>query len=584
MAASWALPLLLCALVAGSLAGNTTYPIDSSAIVTPHALVPNEQTDIGTCTCDLTYSVCDFGCSCDPDCTTAEQALFSSVTPSGAVQASVPMCVDSNLVAVNKRASLSYTFVDNLICVQSVNNPSLGTFYTSPPSAVTSSQFDALESATPYLFSKASPTATPVPATSNYLVGSPIVAGRSVSGGLVSQGYGFLSIPGPSATFECDDAQFALFGQATQTRCQRTLTSLASSCTTYLNPATYTTALQIGQVAAASPDSVSQYIPITVTETTFVDPNTGAPTTLPSMPVPTYTPGSCQCQNAVAGIAYTFTYNQAGQITQASAAVTVSTVTPSSTCSSGDASGAIVQQYSTSFTRSWTSATGRAKSGNPGYIVGKPVLAGQLQTISASQQAISQQISGLTLVGRSANGQCSLADADRIVVGFGESLHSTCAITLTSAQLAARCASRGVLDYLATLAPLYVGRWGSSTYTNVDDWIQVDLGAPATSYTWSASQLSCTGIVSAMHVEFLTADVGSVLNPQTKIVSARVVYGTDTWRMRTVTGAAGEAQTFQVTVSASFLAYPASGNATLVPPAPPTLPALPHDVLYPLVM
>lgn len=54
--------------------------------------------------------------------------------------------------------------------------------------------------------------------------------------------------------------------------------------------------------------------------------------------------------------------------------------------------------------------------------------------------------------------------------------------------------------------------------------------------------------------------------------------------MRTVTGAAGEAQTFQVTVSASFLAYPASGNATLVPPAPPTLPALPHDVLYPLVM
>lgn len=343
----------------------------------------------------------------------------------------------------------------------------------------------------------------------------------------------------------------------------------------------------VHQVAAASPDSVSQYIPITVTETTFVDPNTGAPTTLPSMPVPTYTPGSCQCQNAVAGvreryrpaarlstdcvvrqIAYTFTYNQAGQITQASAAVTVSTVTPSSTCSSGDASGAIVQQYSTSFTRvtsssrsapqrsarltptrpqSWTSATGRAKSGNPGYIVGKPVLAGQLQTISASQQAISQQISGLTLVGtppssssgrpavrstprtgRSANGQCSLADADRIVVGFGESLHSTCAITLTSAQLAARCASRGVLDYLATLAPLYVGRWGSSTYTNVDDWIQVDLGAPATSYTWSASQLSCTGIVSAMHVEFLTADVGSVLNPQTKIVSARVVYGTDT--------------------------------------------------------
>lgn len=84
-----------------------------------------------------------------------------------------------------------------------MNNPSLGTFYTSPPSAVTSSQFDALESATPYLFSKASPTATPVPATSNYLVGSPIVAGRSVSGGLVSQGYGFLSIPGPSATFEC---------------------------------------------------------------------------------------------------------------------------------------------------------------------------------------------------------------------------------------------------------------------------------------------------------------------------------------------------------------------------------------------
>ncbi|CAF4759016.1 unnamed protein product, partial [Rotaria sp. Silwood2] len=35
------------------------------------------NTDIGTCTCDLTANKCDVSCCCDPDCTLDDKQAFS---------------------------------------------------------------------------------------------------------------------------------------------------------------------------------------------------------------------------------------------------------------------------------------------------------------------------------------------------------------------------------------------------------------------------------------------------------------------------------------------------------------------------
>ena len=85
---------------------------------------------------------------------------------------------------------------------------------------------------------------------------------------------------------------------------------------------------------------------------------------------------------------YVFNHTEAGVITSASVTLVVKDITTTS----------LFQRFSSEFRLDSQSGDSRPKSGNPGYISGMSVLAGNLNT-SDSVSAINQMKDGLTIPG-----------------------------------------------------------------------------------------------------------------------------------------------------------------------------------------
>lgn len=131
----------------------------SSALT--HICCSRAHTDLDTCTCDLTANMCDAvaRCSCDPDCSAADKALFAAApapTPASFlfnppalpnVRSKCPnrclspyacscidvflvnlrttqatYCVSSDVATYNTRGDLSVSILNNLLCVSAVNS------------------------------------------------------------------------------------------------------------------------------------------------------------------------------------------------------------------------------------------------------------------------------------------------------------------------------------------------------------------------------------------------------------------------------------------------------------------------------
>eukprot|EP00474_Spongospora_subterranea_P008084 CRZ08542.1 hypothetical protein [Spongospora subterranea] len=557
---------------------NSTYPIDTSKVVVNDAFQGSVSRDLGPCTCDMTFERCDVSCACDPDCSQEEIALFSSVVSSTAATTDFVKCVDSSLFRANQRQDLIYTFVDNMLCVKETNNPVTGTYYEAYPTKITSGMFDDYRAMEPFSF-QISRSPDPIYSTIKYRTGFPIVSARKNSlQQLVPYGLGFLPMPSTGFTNECNDASFALFEQDVSTVCSRSLSPLSSACTGILSSATYTTNMFVGMTATASPEVPSGYLSVNVTSIFYEDPVTKVRTPVANVPVPVYVNASCVCTNAIVGVSYNIGYSKSGQISFVRASLKVSNVTASGKCSPS-ASAKVEQTFSTTFIRDWVQIDdSRPKSGNPGYLPGYPLLAGQ-KVILNGREFIEQQVNGLTLHASSTS-SCSLLESDRIVVGFGESLLSSCLIHLSATELETMCRAGKISDYLNVLDPLYLGQWGNSSYNNPSEWVFVTKDDPPSSFIWSSIRNSCIGVVDSLQIEVLTGFLGSVSNPQSTIVAARVKYGTTTWQMRTVTDS--ERQSFLIKVSVTFISLPEGGLTSVTPPAPPMVPYLPDDVLYPL--
>lgn len=109
-------------------------------------------------------------------------------------------------------------------------------------------------------------------------------------------------------------------------------------------------------------------------------------------------------------------------------------------------------------------------------------------------------------------------------------------------------------------------------------------------------------MATGLDVEFLTAQVGEVDNPQDKILAVRSAYATDSWTFTS----RKSTQTFVFRTTVSFVpksatgalqrvaavskAFPearvwcCAGTTEYLPPGPPILPELPNDLFYPFTL
>ncbi len=217
-------------------------------------------------------------------------------------------------------------------------------------------------------------------------------------------------------------------------------------------------------------DGVSEYVRVTIDEdaSTVTSFSTGNALTESVVDVLASVAsgsesGACGCDYVLTGAKLTVLYDDSGALTGASAAVQFAKAT-GNTC----AALWVAQTFSVefvpaevTFTQSFAlgNLVQRGKSGNPGYVVGLPVLSGALQP--SSYEVVEELVStvvdtsrivpaaGLSLATFNTRGGCDGGGGDGDVAGsqlvaFGQNASFTCVLSLTLAQLMARCEDEGL--------------------------------------------------------------------------------------------------------------------------------------------
>lgn len=196
-----------------------------------------------------------------------------------------------------------------------------------------------------------------------------------------------------------------------------------------------------------------------------------------------------------------------------------------------------------------TENTGFVRSGNPGYITGRPVLAGRKivsvsndTTILKAKEAIEMTVSpkGWLTVFDSEKGLCSLTKRKPVL--FNENVKHLCSLPLEKKYFS----KNGCLDVQRIILELllgenasnltsatmnkFLGVFGNSKVEIMSDWLQVmvdsyPLISTQPTFENSSDGLSCKGIFTHLFIDIATAKFGSFINPQTKIVGSLFRFG-----------------------------------------------------------
>ena len=292
---------------------------------------------------------------------------------------------------------------------------------------------------------------------------------------------------------------------------------------------------------------------------------------------PTFISGYPICKNAVKSVQYVVTHagDAAGTITEVKAFVVITDV-PSdlkNTYGYGTSDWTIAkdgftQTFGVEFNGAFTGSTAssdtgnqvtRARSGNPGYIVGKPVLYGTL-----SSGLIVEQTAGLTVASplttytaQSAGpttalpftggaGECPTATSkiQKTAILFGYDMSTGCSLSLTLADLKALCQatsttstpyptdSSGFPVFLTSFTNGYIGAYGNADPLDPSQWISISKRASSPTRGWLDSTGTCSGMPTGLSYKFLVAAAGEKAFPQNKIISAEVEVIYSNWVMR----------------------------------------------------
>ncbi|XP_054516358.2 tectonic-3 isoform X4 [Pan troglodytes] len=403
------------------------------------------------CVCDLTPGACDINCCCDRDCYLLHpRTVFSFCLP-GSVRSSSWVCVDNSVIFRSNSPFPSRVFMDSngirQFCVH-VNNSNLN--YFQKLQKVNATNFQALaaefggESFTSTFQTQSPP--------SFYRAGDPILT-YFPKWSVIN----LLRQPaGVGAGGLCAESNPAGFLESKSTTCTRFFKNLASSCTldSALNAASYYN-FTVLKVPRGMTDP--QNMEVTYEMET----------------------------NGTFGI----------QKVSVSLGQTNLTVEP----------GASLQQHFIlrfrAFQQSTAASLTSPRSGNPGYIVGKPLLA-LTDDISYSSQG---------------NGSCSVK---RHEVQFGVNAISGCKLRLKKADC-----SHLQQEIYQTLhgrpRPEYVAIFGNADPAQKGGWTRI------LNRHCSISAINCTScclIPVSLEIQVLWAYVGLLSNPQAHVSGVRFLY------------------------------------------------------------
>ncbi|KAL6252232.1 hypothetical protein P5V15_000011 [Pogonomyrmex californicus] len=182
-----------------------------------------------------------------------------------------------------------------------------------------------------------------------------------------------------------------------------------------------------------------------------------------------------------------------------------------------------------------------ARSGNPGYMMGKPIIIG-ISHANASNDILFNRTNGfLTLPLAGKNGECDKINRHTII--FGEDIRLACSVklfienfTTTSCAELQNLTMRLLLkDFFLNMNQYYnsyVSKLGNFSSKNVDDWLQIVFDRIprniVTAHT-IGKQILCSGLITSMHLNILYSILSKPKTSLTnyEILSVGITFNTE---------------------------------------------------------
>ncbi|KAJ8286443.1 hypothetical protein GJAV_G00039310 [Gymnothorax javanicus] len=565
-----------------TISGSQPLPLSGS--------LPPPVTDVSSlCPCNLQEGLCDVNCCCDQDCA-GDFKLFTECSVEKLV-GNTQMCTQDTARytlstaadgGARVQSSIKQEVNSDVFCIQTANYNAGLSFV--PPEVPTDGNFDALfKRFAGFFFNSMSDQSVP---DEGDALTVPVYKIGDVIQTLDQTGErGFLRLPAPAGSAHCADANPAGFLQDQTSQCMRSF-RLQQDCEKLpsLNLQTYTSfrTLSANEENKTLLDVELTSLVLQSLEGTrsSVDPADG------SLVVPTLllTEEGEVCNNVVLQVDYRVTYGEVGEITGVASSVVLGAVDQNAL--------PIQQDFSITFTQ--VNESGElSSSGNPGYVVGLPLVAGTrtseypFRRESGSENDLipscritgvvqsADKNGGLTLLQTpGAQQDCLGATSQRAPVRFGVNAVSGCTLRLSEAVDCLVLSELILRALRGPDSPRFVASFGNSSPNAVMDWVPIKNRTSST----TSNAASCN-IPLSMDLEVTWTKYGSLVNPQAQIVSVTEVIQTNTSSLASLSG--GSDLLF-ISSSVTFIDVSAAAQPGFR--APPTIDAkLPYDFFFPFV-
>uniref|UniRef100_A0A3P9H6D2 Tectonic family member 2 n=1 Tax=Oryzias latipes TaxID=8090 RepID=A0A3P9H6D2_ORYLA len=472
-------------------------------------VIPNQVFQpLGSCPCDLTTGVCDVRCCCDKDCSSEDLKLFGSHCLPGPFGGQVSPTPEYQCSAQSSENSPDWF---PFLCVNSPpeNNPFLGFFYHgSTKASVLGPSFQkavspALASAIPYV--QESPL---IQLDGQFFVIPQVILGR------------------------CGSNTPVAFLRNFKVECVTLLHSCPTGFPLQIQSAELTSQVMDGQGGVVEVDVADEVV-------SDVGPFITKSITVPSEEK------ILVCENVTLSLDYKF-YWKANGLTGIALTRTIGTII-------SNTSMVLRTRYSAVFLNGNSMA--EPVSGNPGYQVGRPVIAGIIDNDRASMQKTS-----INVWKPVHDGLCSSAEREAVL--FGKNYTSGCLLPVVTNNLTQCNLLRETVFKLqkGLTAAAYVAKRGNPDLFTMTDWLNISLVSLNSSDAAEDTSSECRAVPSHVHVQvwtLVTGFVGSI--PQREISALQISYGLSTWSLDCGGGNGSfceESQLLSITSSVTFIDIP----------------------------
>jgi hypothetical protein len=206
----------------------------------------------------------------------------------------------------------------------------------------------------------------------------------------------------------------------------------------------------------------------------------------------------------------------------------------------------------------------RKRSGNPGYVVGRPVLFGYAYSNSSTSPiaVVAEVEEGLSMSSPFINFDidhpstfgkalcptgAEVSLVEQLSVKFGYDLATGCVLYLNRSELNDLCCQGGScssssaspfsnpstgIPYFFNFTPGYVGIYGNSDPLDISQWFAITQSVSSATRDWVDKNSICYNMFTGMNYQFLVAKSGEKAYPQNKIVAASVEITSSNWIYR----------------------------------------------------